>query len=405
MRRTLLALAAFASFLGLSLGSTMPADISGTNRTALVKGNGAFAFDLYAHLRSNEGNLFFSPYSISTALAMTYAGARGETAGQMAKVLHFQLNPNLFHPACAELTRALNGYGLPHDYQLSVANSLWGARDLRFLEDYQQLLKSNYGSRIRSVDFRRQPDPSRQLINRWVEERTNGKIKELLQRDDITRETALVLVNAIYFKAAWEMPFQPSATNKDDRFETGSGKTVPVAMMRQTGHFNYMEDEALQALELPYEGRELSFIAFLPKEKNGLARLEQSLTAAKLDSWLAKLKSQEVRVDLPRFKITSRFDLADVLSAMGMPLAFRAGADCSGMTTQEKLFISKVIHQAFVEVNEEGTEAAAATAVLMMRASAVQKQITFRADHPFLFLLRDNRTGSILFVGRMANPS
>lgn len=165
----------------------MPADASGTNRAALVKANDAFAFDLFARLRPNEGNLFFSPYSISTALAMTYAGARGETAEQMAKVLHFQLNQNLLHPACAELTRALNGYGLPRDYQLSVANSLWGARDLRFLEGYQQLLKSNYGSRIRPVDFRRQPDPARQLINRWVEERTNGKIKELLQRETTSR--------------------------------------------------------------------------------------------------------------------------------------------------------------------------------------------------------------------------
>jgi serine protease inhibitor len=405
MRRTLLALAACATFLGLSLGANMPADSSSTNRDALVKGNGAFAYDLYAHLRRNEGNIFFSPYSISTALAMTYAGARGQTAEQMAKVLHFQLNPHLLHPACAELTRALNGYGLPHDYQLSVANSLWGARDLRFLEEYQQLLKSNYGSRIRPVDFRHQPDPVRQFINRWVEERTNGKIKDLLQRNDITKDTALVLVNAIYFKAAWEMPFEPSATNKDDRFETGSGKTAPVAMMRQAGDFNYVEDETLQALELPYEGRELSFIALLPKEKNGLARLEKSLTAAKFDSWLAKLKSQKVRVELPKFKMTSRFDLADVLSAMGMPLAFRAEADFSGMTTKEKLSISKVLHQAFVEVNEEGTEAAAATAVAMMRASAVQKQVMFRADHPFLFLLRDNRTGSILFVGRLANPS
>ncbi len=383
----------------------MPADKSGTNPAALVKGNGTFAVDLYVHLRPNEGNLFFSPYSISTALAMTYAGARGETAEQMAKVLHFPLNQNLLHPTCAELARALNRYGLPRDYQLNVANSLWGAWDLRFREDYQQLLKSNYGSRIRPVDFRGQPDPSRQRINHWVEERTNGKIKELLQQGDITKLTALVLVNAIYFKAAWEKPFQPSATNKDARFALENGKTVPVAMMKQTGDFNYMEDEALQALELLYEGRELSFVALLPKEKNGLARLEDSLTAAKLNGWLANMKSQEVAVELPKFKITSRFDLADVLSTMGMPLAFRGGADFSGMTMEQKLFISKVIHQAFVDVNEEGTEAAAATAVVMMRASAPQKRVSFRADHPFLFLLRDNRTGSILFVGRMTNPS
>jgi serpin B len=393
-------MAACATSLGLLSAADRPGDTA-----TLVKGNSAFAFDLYARLRSDEGNFFFSPYSISTALAMTYAGARGETAEQMAKVLHFPSNQNLLHPACAELTRALNGYGLPRDYQLSVANSLWGANDLRFLEDYQQLLKANYGSRIRPVDFRRQPDLARQRINHWVEERTNGKIKDLLKPNDITKLTALVLVNAIYFKAAWEHPFQPSATNKDARFEMANGKTVPVAMMRQTGDFNYMEDDAVQALELPYEGRELSFIALLPKEKNGLVRLEESLTAAKLDGWLANLKSQQVTVELPKFKIESRFDLADNLSALGMPLAFGGGANFSGMTTKEKLYISKVIHQAFVDVNEEGTEAAAATAVVMMRASQPQKQLTFRADHPFVFLLRDNRTGSILFVGRMANPS
>jgi serpin B len=407
-------LAPRACSFGVAPGAASAAD-PGADLAAVVRGNNEFAIDLYARLRQNEGNLFSSPYSISAALAMTYAGARGETAEQMAKVLHFgldkpgapatgRLGQDRLHPAFAELTRELNGHGLPRDYQLHVANSLWGEQRIPFLPTYQKLIKANYGSRIRPVDFVGQTEKARGLINRWVEEQTNDKIKDLLQRSDLDRLTRLVLVNAIYFKAAWEKPFEPEMTQKGVPFQVAAGKTVPVALMQQTGKFRYLDGDTFEVLELPYEGNELAMVVFLPRDKNGLAKFEESLTAAKLDGWLGRLEPRQVEVGLPRFKVGSRFELSTLLSEMGMPLAFRQDADFAGMTAAAKLFISKVIHQAFVDVNEEGTEAAAATAVVMRGAGRPEKGVVFRADHPFLFLLRDTRTGSILFLGRLTNP-
>jgi serpin B len=378
----------------------VPADVQ-----TVVRGNNTFALDLYARLREKEGNVFYSPYSISTALAMTYAGARGETAEQMAKVLHFSLDSGRLHPAFAGLIRGLNGHGLPRDYQLHVAQSLWGDARLAVRPDFESLIRTNYGARLRRVDFSGRPDEARRQINRWVEERTNDKIKELLHKGDIDPMTRMVLVNAVYFKAAWQKPFKENATRKD-AFYPAVGKEVKAAMMHQTGDFKYAEGEGFQAVELPYEGGELSMVVLLPREKDGLGKLEQSLTAAKLDGWLGKLASKQVKVELPRFKLEARFNLEEILPAMGMPLAFRPGADFSGISTTEQLRISKVIHQAFVDVNEGGTEAAAATAVVLSRpAPPPEEPVAFRADHPFLFLLRDRRTGSILFLGRVTDPS
>jgi serpin B len=377
----------------------VPADV----RT-LVQGNNAFALDLYARLRGQEGNLFYSPYSVSTALAMAYAGARGETAEEMARVLHFRLDPRRLHPAFAELTRELNGKGLPRDYQLNVAQSLWGDRSLRVLPDFQDLLHADYGARLRLADFSGQPDVARRQINRWVEGRTNDKVKDLLKKGDLNSGTRMVLVNAIYFKAAWANPFNAGLTQKDAVFYAG-GKKVKAAMMRQTERFNYAEGEGFRAIELPYEGEELSMVVLLPREKDGLGKLEQALTAAKLDGCLGKLAPRKVKVELPRVKLEARFDLGMELPAMGMPLALGPSADFSGISTTERLMISKVIHQAFVNVNEGGTEAAAATAVVLSRPAPPETPAAFRADHPFLFLIRDKRTGSILFLGRVTDPS
>jgi serpin B len=378
----------------------VPADVQ-----TLVQGNNAFALDLYAHLRDHEGNLFYSPYSISTALAMTYAGARGETAEQMAQVLHFSLDSGRLHPAVAELIRDLHGHGLPRDYRLDVAQSLWGDARLSVRPEFASLIHTNYGAHLRLMDFQHQPDEVRQRINRWVEERTNDKIKDLLHAGDLDGATRLVLVNAIYFKAAWQKPFAKIATQQDAVFHTG-GKDVKAALMHQAGKFNYAEGDGVQALELPYEDGELSMVVLLPRDNDGLGKLEKSLTAAKLDDWLRKRAMREVQVALPRFKLAARFDLGGELQAMGMPLAFSPAADFSGMSTNERLMISKVIHQAFVEVDEAGTEAAAATAVGMKRLSLPDgAPVVFRADHPFLFLLRDNHTGSILFLGRVTDPS
>jgi serpin B len=394
----------FCLFLGLTMPtfSAAPSDQAPpADVRTVVEGNNAFALDLYARLREKEGNLFYSPYSISTALAMTYAGARGETAKQMAGVLHFSLDSERLHPAFAELIRSCNGHGLPRDVQLNVAQSLWGDATMVVNRDFQDLLRANYGARLRLVDFEKQSEAARRQINRWVENRTNDRIKELLHSDDIDPMTRMVLVNAIYFKAAWQKPFKKEATEKDVEFHA-AGKKVKVAMMHQTDTFNYTEGEDFQAVELPYEGGDVSMVVLLPRAKDGLAKLEQSLTPAKLDGWLAKPAPRVVKVALPRFRVEARFQLGDRLKAMGMSLAFSPGADFSGISSSEKLMISKVIHQAFVDVNEEETEAAAATAVVFTRGGGPKE---FRADHPFLFLVRDRQTGTILFLGRVTDPS
>jgi serpin B len=380
-----------------------PADVR-----ILVQENNAFAFDLYARLCPKEGNLFFSPYSISTALAMSSAGARGETAAQMARVLHFTLDCGRLHPAFAELIRELNGYGLPRDYQLNVAQSLWGDSRLSIRSDFQKVIHTHYGARLRQRDFQLLPDEARGQINRWVEERTNDKIKELLLPGDIDEKTGLVLVNAIYFKAGWHEPFQETETNKDAIFHA-VGKDVKAALMQQTNRFSYTEAEGFQALQLPYEGEDLAMVVLLPRQKDGLGKLERSLTPAKLDACLGRLAPKLVEVGLPRFRFDARFDLAAELRAQGMKLALSPGADFSGISEADKLFLSKVIHQAFVDVTEGGTEAAAATAVVLRPppgpGGGGGPQAVFRADHPFLFLIRDQRTGSILFLGRVTDPS
>jgi serpin B len=372
----------------------------------VVSGNNAFALDLYGRLRDKEGNLFYSPYSISSALAMTYAGARGETAKQMARVLHFSLEPRRLHPAFAALSRQLNGSGKLRSYQLHVAQSLWGDTGLLVHQDFQELIQANYDARLRQVDFQRQPDEARRQINQWVEERTNDKIKDLLHQGDIDSMTRMVLVNAIYFKAPWQEPFHESATQKDAVFHS-AGKKLKAALMRQTEHYRYAEGEGYQALELPYKGGELSMVVLLPRENDGLAKVEKSLTARTLDGVLGKLQRRRVAVELPRFRFEARFELAKQLEAMGMPLAFGTHADFSGISTAQKLFLSQVIHQAYVDVNENGTEAAAATAAIAKLAAELEPQtpVTFRADHPFLFLLREQRTGTILFLGRLTEPA
>jgi serpin B len=387
----------------LALGSlSRAADAPAPDRAdvhELVQGNTAFALDLYARLAETEGNLFVSPYSISTALGMTYGGARGATADEMAKTLHFTLDQKRLHPAFAELTRTLNGHGLPRDYQLHVANALWPARGMSLKPDFLKLVKDHYGSRIRAVDFAEAREEARQQINRWVEMQTNDKVKELLHKDDLNADVRLVLTNAIYFQAAWRSPFDKEDTRPAD-FHVAANRTVKAEMMRQMGKFKYFSNDALEALELPYEGGELALLVLLPHKEDGLAQLEKALTPKDLEAWVGKLKAEMVDVQLPKFKVASRFSLGDQLQALGMKQAFSSGADFSGMAG-ERLMIAKVIHQAYIDLNEEGTEAAGATAVLFGRGSA---EVKFRADHPFVFLIRDTRTGSILFLGRVTEP-
>ncbi|MCX6355409.1 MAG: serpin family protein [Candidatus Aureabacteria bacterium] len=371
---------------------------------AVVEGNTSFALDLYGRLRKEEGNLFLSPYSISTALAMTYAGARGETEKQMAKVLRLPLEQKQLHLAFSELQNKLNEDGKKGAYELSVANALWGQKGYPFLKDFLAMIKNSYGGGLNEVDFIKATESARTTINTWIEKKTNNKIKEIIAPGVLNDLTRLVLTNAIYFKGKWATQFEKKNT-KEAPFILADGKKVNIPMMYQKSDFRYMEKEGCQILELPYKGDALSMLLLLPGKTDGLPALESRLVRDGPGGWLASMQGKrEVVVYLPKFTMTKEFMLADVLRAMGMTDAFSLPpADFSGMTGKKDLFISAVIHKAFVDVNEEGTEAAAATAVVM-RASSVQMTV-FRADHPFLFLIRDNRSGSILFIGRVVNPT
>jgi serpin B len=371
---------------------------------AVVEGNTAFALDLYWELKDTKGNLFFSPYSISTALAMTYAGARENTAKQMADVLHFPPGQKEVHPAFGQLETLLNEVQTKGDIQLNVANSLWPQEGFPLLEEYLALVKKYYGVVITPLDYQRAAEKAREIINHWVEEKTKDKIKNLIQPGVLDALTRLVLVNAIYFKGNWASQFEEKRT-KEDTFYLLSGKTVQTPLMAQEKEFAYGDEEFMQVIELPYVGESLSMIVLLPKENDGLPQLEKQLTAANLRMWTSGLRKQKVKVFLPRFKMTSQFSLAKTLAAMGMHDAFNPDkANFSGMDGRPNwLYIGAVLHKAFVDVNEEGTEAAAATAVVM-RIKMALNQPTFRADHPFIFLIRENTTGSILFLGRVMDP-
>jgi serpin B len=383
---------------------------SKADQTVVVKGNNAFAVALYGQLRSQNGNLFFSPESISTALAMTYAGSRGDTASEMAKTLHFTLPPERLHPAMGALLRDLNA--AHKGYQLRVADALWAQRDYVFRDDFLQLNKRDYGAGFNPVDFKGATEAARLTINQWVEQKTENKITNLIQPGVLNPLTKMVLTNAIYFKGDWLTPFEKAWTEDDD-FHLSPSRNVKAPLMHLNEGFDYLDGGTFQALAIPYESGDLSMIVFLPKDIGGLPALEESLTASHMKQWLDQLQPvPEVILTLPKFQMTRQFSLEGALSAMGMPLAFDAtAADFSAMTGKRELFISAVIHKAYISVDEKGTEAAAATAVVIEKAMAMPPRFqpppppVFRADHPFVFLIRDNRSGGILFMGRVIDPA
>jgi serpin B len=386
-----------------------PSTADSADGTAAVAGNNDFAVALYGQLRSQSGNLFFSPESISTALAMTYAGACGQTASEMAKTLHFTLPPERLHPAMGALLNDLNAEHA--GFQLRVADALWAQQGYRFLDSFLQLTKDDYGAGFHPVDFKLNADAARQTINQWVEEKTENKIKDLLAPGVLDASTRMVLTNAIYFKGNWETQFDKTKTQDED-FHLASAQSVKARLMHRDGRFNYFNGGTFQALEIPYKSQELSMIVLLPNDVSGLPTLEESLTSANAKDWLHRLAPvPKVILSLPSFKMTQQFGLRDKLGAMGMVQAFQQGsANFSGMSDDPRgLYISAVIHKAFIDVNEEGTEAAAATGVIMRHAMArmpvPEQPIVFRADHPFLFLIRDNRSGGILFLGRVTDPT
>jgi serpin B len=379
---------------------------------AVVEGNNAFAIELYGQLHNRSGNLFFSPESISTALAMTYAGARANTAAEMAKTLHFTLPPGRLHPAMGALLRDRNA---AHDgYQLEEADALWVQEGYALLPEFLKLNKDNYEAGLNQLDLKGATEESRQTINLWVEQRTENKIRELLTPGILDSYTRLVLTNAIYFKGDWEKAFKKEDTKAED-FHLFATQAIKTPLMHMTNGFNYFDGGSFQALEIPYKHKELSMIILLPKAMGGLSEFEQSLSPANMQQLLDQLgPAREVIVTMPKFKIEALFGPGPTLIAMGMKEAFdRKMADFSGMASRKtmqldgNLSIDAVIHKAYVDVDEEGTEAAAATALGGRKLGAYRPEppIIFRADHPFMFLIRDNRSGSILFIGRVTNPS
>ncbi|MDB5308116.1 MAG: hypothetical protein JWO38_2318 [Gemmataceae bacterium] len=410
-RRQFLALSGAAA-AHAAVGRTISAEPNPmTASTALAAGSNAFAFDLYAQLRKKPGNLFVSPFSIATALGMTSAGARGTTLDEMGKVLHLPEDP---HPAFGELLARVNRTGTTRKraYQLTTANAIWAQQGYPWRAAFTDLTRKYYGAGLVETDFG-MPEEARRAINAWVEKETREKIKDLIPPGIITPLTLMVLTNAVYFKSDWAAQFKKEFT-KDQPFTAADGSKPDVPLMTQTGTFGYGEfsysfhsraADRGQVLDLPYAGKDLSMLVLLPG--NGLAGLEDQLSADTLATWTRDVRPQRVEVFLPRFKLEMKepLRLGDPLKALGMKAAF-GPADFSGMHAgQEKLFISEVLHKTFVDVNEEGTEAAAATAVVMTRtASVVATPKVFRADRPFLFLIRENTTGNILFLGRYANP-
>jgi len=399
----LIAVVVSGIFLSGCEPQTIIADDSGATAagvSGVVDANNKFAFELYSELKDKEDNVFFSPYSISTALAMTYEGARGQTAEEMQSVFHFPEDDNIRRPAFARVYNLLNKP--EKEYLLSTANALWAQEDFKFLDSYLNAVEKYYGGKTTNLDFRTETEKSRKIINSWVEKQTNDKIKDLIPQGILSPATRLVLTNAIYFKGKWVEQFDEDST-RDADFRVSPDNIVKVPMMRNTEDFNYAETDDLLILEMLYEGEELSMIILLPKED--LASLEQSLTAEKLAEWKNLLSKERVSVQIPRFKFETKYYMKDTLMDMGMPVAFSENADFSGMTGKRDLFISNVIHQTFVEVNEEGTEAAAATAVAMVESAAPSEIKIFRADHPFIFLIQERETGNILFLGKISDPS
>ncbi|MBM3321072.1 MAG: serpin family protein [Candidatus Eisenbacteria bacterium] len=385
-------------FVERQIPAHLSADVSD-----VVESANRFAVDFYREIMNRkEGNLFCSPFSVSTALAMTDAGAAGETKAEMERVLRFSGNQENVHAAYGALVKSLDRGGALGGYRLNVANRLWGQTGYPFLETFLDVCANDYQAGFETLDFLMNWESARQTINLWVEGKTEERIKDLLPPGSVTRNTRLVLTNAIYFKGKWARQFDPKATTDQAFHRTGGEASVPMMYQKET--FGYARGTDLSILEMKYVGEDLSMFVFLPDSIDGLADLEAGLTFEALEAGIAAVRDQKVIVYLPRFEFTVDFELNAVLAAMGMPSAFNPEtADFSGMDGTRDLFIHGVFHKAFVKTNEEGTEAAAATGVVMGVTSAPNYPI-FRADHPFLFLIRDNVTGAVLFMGRVADP-
>lgn len=378
----------------------------------VVLANNKFAFDVYPKLIEKEKNTFFSPLSISSAFGMVYEGANGKTASEIKSVFHFPEDMNILRSSFYSINNEINKTS--KEYQLSIANALWAQKDYKFLDEYISSVDKYYGGKVTNLDFLNAVEEARLIINKWIEDKTNNKIKDIISKGSLSEATKLVLTNAIYFNGKWEKPFEKKATKADIMFTTNPGINVNVNMMQQTNDdktvFKYGENNDLQILEMPYKGDKLSMVVVLPK-KNDITSLEKLLTLSNFNNWKKSLKEQRVNVFIPQFKFDSKYSsMANTLKSMGMPTAFSPGnADFSKMDGTKDLFIDSVIHQSFVDVNEDGTEAAAATVVMMATTSAGPQEgpviPTFYANHPFVFVIQDTTNRNILFMGRIVNPN
>jgi serpin B len=370
----------------------------------IVGGMNAFTTASYQQLSRGDANLILSPFNIATALSMTLGGARGTTAKEIATVLHQHYDPS-YDSDLAALTLDLATVGNAGANELLAANGLWVQKGLPIRPAFQKTLADEYRAPLVLLDFGANADGAREEINRWTGQHTKDKIKDLFPPGSINAQTRLVLASAIYFYGKWQSPFLTSRTAPAE-FTLQSGASTRANFMNQTAHFNYTETPSGQILEMPYAGTGIAFDVLLPKAPGGLTELERALAPDHLTAWLGSLTSRNVQVAMPKFRVESEFSLGRTLSAMGMPTAFSDRADFTGIDGQGKLAISEVMHKAFVDVSEQGTEAAAATGITM-RATAMrapEPTVVFRADHPFLFLIRDTKSGAILFIGRLENP-
>jgi len=385
----------------LMLGSLFGQDLDSRE---IIEANNRFAINLYSQYKSEEGNIFFSPFSISTAMAMVYEGAEGKTAKEIKSVFGFPKYDNSRRNQYSNLLSDINKKD--NEYALKTANALWAEQDFHFLDEYLTTVEKYYGGKTTNLDFKNEWEASRLIINNWVEDKTNDKIKDLLPEDLIDADTRLVLTNAIYFKAKWLIQFDADKT-RDEYFRVNPDKSIKVPMMQPTSQkstFNYTQNKDLQILEMPYAGEDLSMLILLPLDDD-IEALENSFTIEKLTEWKKSLRKRRVNIYIPKFKFETKYFMKKTLSDLGMPTAFTGSADFSGMTGTRDLKIDKVIHQAFIEVNEEGTEAAAATGISMMPTSMPPPTPIFKADHPFIFIIQQNETGNILFMGRVSDPS
>lgn len=371
----------------------------------VVDGNSTFALELFRCLKDREGNLILSPYSISTAMAMVYGGARGNTEKQIAATMHFDADQKKLHGAMAEIRKTLVGSAVGGKVELAIANGLWPQRNYGFRDDFLKLVQNNYGAAVEFVDFPIGSMAAVRKINAWTAQQTRNKITNALSPDEVTAQTRLVITNAIYFKGDWASQF-PRGETKPEPFWITSERSVQAPMMRQRHVFGYSESAGVRLLAMPYRDGNLAMVVVLPDQRGGLQQIEKVLDAKKLTEWLLRMQPRTVDVLMPKFTVESRLSLTGTLQAMGMSDVFRERGDFTGMSASRPLFINAVEHVALAEVDEQGTVAAAATSFSFgCSVSPSPEPAIFHADHPFLFLIGDLRTHTILFLGRIANPA